>query len=52
MDGTCGKHRGAENAYRGLEGKLDENRPLGRRQSRGEDIIKKCLEEVRIEVVD
>jgi hypothetical protein len=39
MDGTCRKHRGAENACRVLEGKLDEKRPLGRRQSRGEDII-------------
>jgi hypothetical protein len=52
MDGTCGEHRGTENACRVLEGKLDENGPLGRRQSWGEDIIKKYLEEVRLEVVD
>jgi hypothetical protein len=50
MDGACRKHREAENACRVLEGKLDENRPLGRRQSRGEDITKKYLE-VRLKVV-
>jgi hypothetical protein len=45
------KTSGAENVCRILEGKLDENRPLGRSQSRGEDNIKKDLE-VRFEIVD
>jgi len=52
MGGECGTHRGAQNAYRFVGGKLDRKKQLGRPTCRWEDNITMYLEEAGWEGVD
>jgi hypothetical protein len=52
MGGTCGTNGEKRNVYRLLVGKPEGKRPLGRPRPRWIDIIKMCLLEIGLSVVD